>query len=111
MRNLKYYVQLENFILVHAGLNFKNEDPFEDRRSMLWLRDYEIRPDKIGNRRIIHGHVPVNMELIVLSIKNKIYRFIDLDNGPYISGKDGFGNMVALELDSMELVIQDNLDL
>jgi len=111
MRDLKYYVQLENFILVHAGLNFKNEDPFEDRRAMLWFRDYEIRPEKIGNRRIIHGHVPVNMELIVLSIKNKIYKFIDLDNGTYISGKDGFGYMVALELDSMELVIQDNLDL
>jgi len=111
MRKLKYYVSLENFILVHAGLNFKNEDPFEDLRAMLWLRDYEIRPEKIGGRKIIHGHVPVNMELIVLAVKSSIYKFIDLDNGPYISGKDGFGNLVALELDSMEIVIQNNLDL
>jgi serine/threonine protein phosphatase 1 len=111
MRSLKYYIPLENFILVHAGLNFKNDDPFEDQRAMLWLRDYEIKPEKIGNRRIIHGHVPVNMELIVMTVKSKTYKFIDLDNGPYISGKDGFGNLVALELDSMEMVIQDNLDL
>ena len=78
---------------------------------MLWLRDYEIKPEKIGGRRIIHGHVPVNMELITLAVKNTFYKFIDLDNGPYISGKDGYGNLVALELDSMEMVIQYNMDI
>jgi serine/threonine protein phosphatase 1 len=31
MRNLTYFVELERYILVHAGLNFKNEDPFEDQ--------------------------------------------------------------------------------
>lgn len=111
MKGLKYFVQLENFILVHAGLNFMNEDPFQDQRAMLWLRDYEIIPSRIGNRRIIHGHVPVNMELILQSVKTKIFKFIDLDNGPYIKGKEGFGNLVALELNSMEMVIQNNLDL
>ncbi len=111
MRNLPHFVELDQFVLVHAGLNFRNEDPYEDKRSMLWLRDYEIKPEKIGGRRIIHGHVPVNMELITLAVKNKIYKFIDLDNGPYISGKDGYGNLVALEINSMELVIQYNMDL
>ncbi|MCX6267856.1 MAG: metallophosphoesterase [Bacteroidetes bacterium] len=111
MRNLTHYVELDRFVLVHAGLNFKMENPFEDIQSMLWLREYEIKPEKIGGRRIIHGHVPVNMELITQSINNKFYKFIDLDNGPYLSGKDGFGNLVALELDSMEMVIQYNMDL
>ena len=111
MRGLKYYILLDKFVLVHAGLNFKNEDPFEDQRAMLWLREYEIQPEKIGRRTIIHGHVPVNMELIMLAVRNKIYKFIDLDNGPYMSGKEGFGNLVALELESMEMVIQNNLDI
>jgi serine/threonine protein phosphatase 1 len=110
MRNLPYYHELDNFVLVHAGLNFKLENPFEDTRSMMWLRDYEIRPEKIGGKRIIHGHVPVNMELITMSISNRGYKFIDLDNGPYIAGKIGFGNLVALELGSMEMVIQYNMD-
>ena len=110
MKDLTYYISLEDFILVHAGLNFKNDDPFEDKRAMLWLRDYPIIPEMIGGKRIIHGHVPVNMELITLAIKNKYYKFIDLDNGPYISGRSGFGNMVALELNSMEMVIQYNMD-
>ena len=111
MRNLPHYVELDHFVLVHAGLNFKNEDPYADKRAMLWLRDYEIKPEKIGGRRIVHGHVPVNMELITQAIKNRIFKFIDLDNGPYISGKDGYGNLVALKLDSMEMVIQYNMDI
>ncbi len=111
MRNLTHYIELDRFVLVHAGLNFKNENPYEDQRAMLWLRDYEIKPDKIGGRRIIHGHVPVNMELITMAVKNRIYKFIDLDNGPYLSGKDGFGNLVALELNKMEMVIQYNMDI
>lgn len=111
MRDLVYYAETDKFVLVHAGLNFRVDDPFSDQRSMLWLRDYEIRPEMIGNRKIIHGHVPVNMELIVQSVKNSSFRFIDLDNGPYISGREGFGALVALELTSMEMVIQDNRDL
>lgn len=110
LQALKYYVTLDKFILVHAGLNFRNDDPFEDKHSMLWVRDYEIRPEKIANRRIIHGHVPVNLELINLAVRNSYYKFIDLDNGPYMTGKDGFGNLVALEVNSMEMVIQNNLD-
>jgi serine/threonine protein phosphatase 1 len=110
LQSLKYYVLLEKFILVHAGLNFRIEDPLEDKHAMLWVRDYEIIPAKIGNRRIIHGHVPVNLELIDLSVRNSFYKFIDLDNGPYMEGKEGFGNLVALEVNSMEMVIQNNLD-
>jgi serine/threonine protein phosphatase 1 len=111
MRNLPHYAELEHFVLVHAGLNFRIENPYDDLRSMLWLREYDIIPAKIGGRRIIHGHVPVNMELITQTIRNKVYKFIDLDNGPYLTGNDGYGNLVALELESMEMVIQYNLDI
>ncbi len=110
MRNLDYYVILEKFILVHAGLNCNIEDPFSDTRSMLWLRDYQIIPEKTGFRKIIHGHVPVSLQFINHSLSNNVYNFIDLDNGPYLAGKDGYGNLVALELTNMEMVIQDNRD-
>ncbi len=110
IRSLGHYVLLDDFVLVHAGLNFKNEDPFQDKLSMLWLREYDIYPERIGGRRIIHGHVPVNMELISMTIANRTSPFIDIDNGPYLQGRNGFGNLVALELNSMEMVIQNNLD-
>lgn len=110
MKALTYYVKMEDFILVHAGLNFGIDDPFEDKETMIWTREYNIVPEKIGNRKIIHGHVPVNLELMDMAVKNQSLKFIDLDNGPYIQGKSGFGNLVALELDSMETLIQDNRD-
>jgi len=110
MKNLEYYIELENFFLVHAGFNFKLKNPFEDKDSMLWIREYEIDKEKIGNKRIIHGHVPVSLEFIDLSIKNKSYKYIDLDNGCYMTKRDGFGNLIALELNSLEYKVQYNLD-
>ena len=111
MRNLEYYIELDHFFLVHAGFNFRNGNPFNDKNSMLWIRDYEIDSSKVANKRIVHGHVPVSLEFIDLSIRNNSYKFIDLDNGCYMTKRDGFGNLVALELNSLEYKIQYNLDL
>ena len=110
MRKLEYFVELDDYVLVHAGLNFRVDDPFKDKDSMLWIRDFDIIPEKINNRRVIHGHVPVSLEFIDLSIHNKGYKFIDLDNGCYMTKREGFGNLVALELKSMEYKVQYNLD-
>ena len=38
MRALDHDVILEDFILVHAGLNCKIDDPFTDTKSMLWVK-------------------------------------------------------------------------
>ncbi len=110
MKNLEYYIELENFILVHAGFNFNAENPFQDKESMLWVRDFEIDSSVVKNKKIIHGHVPVSLEFIDASIKNKSYKFIDLDNGCYMHDRVGFGNLLALELNSLEYKVQYNLD-
>ena len=111
MKGLQYYIELEKFIVVHAGLNFKLDDPFEDKRAMIWARDYEIDPEKINHRRIIHGHLPVNLEFIDMVVNNhSSYWFIDIDNGVYFTRKAGYGNLVALNLDAMEYTIQSVMD-
>lgn len=107
---MDHYAKIDGFVLVHAGLNFKHSNPYKDEHSMMWIRDYPIQPWKIQNRKIIHGHVPVNLELINLSISNKFYQFIDLDNGTYMGDKSGYGNLVSVELNEMKMVIQDNRD-
>ena len=110
IKNLEYFIETENFIIVHAGLNFRIQNPFKDKHAMLWIRDYKIRPEKINNKKIIHGHVPVSLEFINMCIKTNMYNFIDLDNGVYMDNREGFGNLVALELNSMELAIQHNVE-
>ncbi len=111
MRKGKFFIELDDFILVHAGMNFNLDDPFEDTQSMLWVRDFKVNPRKIGGKKIIHGHVPVEYSLIQLFIDSNGYDFIALDNGVYYRDeKVGFGNLMALELNNMELVAQPNVD-
>jgi len=110
MKDLKYYVELDDFIIVHAGLNFSNKDPFEDKRAMIWARDFKIQPERIGNKTIIHGHVPVNHEFIELAMNSNDYKFISIDNGVYIQRRPGYGNLVALELNEMKLTTHSLMD-
>ena len=110
IKELEYYIGLDHYILVHAGLNFFIEDPFSDKESMLWIKDFKVDLEKTGNRKIIHGHAPVSLDFIKMLKESNNFNFIDLDNGIYMAKKTGFGNLVALELTSMELKVQRNRD-
>jgi len=110
IESLQFYLEWKNFLIVHAGFNFENDDIFSDTQSMMWIRDYKIDPEKLGIRKIIHGHVPVSLDFINQSIHSNSFNFIDLDNGVYLTDKPGYGNLLALELNTMELLVQPNLD-
>ncbi|MDO8899379.1 MAG: metallophosphoesterase [Bacteroidales bacterium] len=110
MREQRFYIELENYILVHAGLNFSVDDPLTDRFAMLWTKDFKVIPSKIRNKKVIHGHTPVDLEFMDHVIKNKTYGFIDLDNGVYMLNRAGYGNLVAFEINSEKYVIQSNID-
>lgn len=109
MRNTKYYIELDKCILVHAGLNFGINNPFDDIRSMMWIRDFKVDKNKAGGKKVIHGHVPVEMTMIEL-FKNNKYDFLSLDNGVYYNNKEGFGNLLAYNIDTEEILIQPNID-
>ena len=111
MKKGKFFIELEDYILVHAGMNFNIDNPFDDTMSMMWARDFKVDIHKTGGKKIIHGHVPVEYSLIQLFIESGSYDFIALDNGVYYRDqKVGFGNLMALELNSMELIAQPNVD-
>ena len=107
-RELEYCVVLDDFVLVHAGLNFIDQDPFQDKHAMLWTRGNRAIPAKIGYRHVIHGHTPVPLKKIKDSIKEKA-PLIDIDNGCVYKAVNK-GNLVALELGTMELVVQKNCE-
>ena len=111
MDGLPSHHMLDNFLLVHAGLNFGENDPLLDEHAMLWVRDFKVDRDKIGGRTLIHGHVSISLETIfMLRDRHRELGYIDLDNGVYMTGREGFGSLVALELNSMELYSQYTLD-
>lgn len=106
------YVELENYILVHAGINFKTEKPFEDIRSMMWTRTFKVDFAKSNGKKIIHGHIPVDYDFMTLVVQsNENYDFIALDNGVYVTDKPGMGNLMAYNPDTKQLLAQSNMDM
>lgn len=111
LENLKHYILTEKFVIVHAGLNFDIDDPFSDLEAMTQIRNFEVVPEKIGNRRIIHGHVPLSIDFIKSNLENPESPFIALDNGCYHRTKPNLGSLTALEINNLEIVSQVNIDI
>lgn len=110
LSNLEYFYEEEKYIIVHAGMNLERLDPFEDKHAMLWTKAFTPRPEKISNKIIVHGHVPVSLHFIKTTLENPHSNYIALDNGCYMTHKEGMGHLVALELNSKTLAIQKCLD-
>lgn len=114
--SLPHYFELDHFYLVHAGINFEKAEPFEDQQSMLWMRNPTQNPT---SKTIIFGHEITSLREIKYRIRQKS-AIIPLDNGCYYGsksrnyrGKDpeiDLGNLCALDLDTMELLVQENVD-
>jgi serine/threonine protein phosphatase 1 len=107
-KTLHYYFELDDFVIVHAGLNFNIEDPLTDTNAMLWIRDESVDISKINNRRIVCGHTPIQLFQIRESLTSDK---IMLDGGCVYEYKhNGLGKLVALELNSMELTAIECID-
>jgi serine/threonine protein phosphatase 1 len=105
------YIELEEYILVHAGMNFNIDDPFEDTLSMMWTRKFKVDYNKSHGKKIIHGHIPVDYSFMNLIIENNAaYDFIALDNGVFVTERPGLGNLTAFNPDTKQLVAQSNMD-
>lgn len=107
-QSLKPYVELDKFILVHGGLNFDIEDPLSDISSMCWIRNSEVDLKKTRGKRLVVGHTPSKLGKIKRSLgQNRIL----LDGGCVFGElENSFGNLVALELNTMHLFIQKKID-
>ncbi len=106
--SLQYYHELDDFIVVHGGLNFEIENPLDDTESMIWMRNTSVDFDKTKGKRLIVGHTPTTLDDIRDSLESDI---IKLDGGcVYHKTRKGLGYLVALELENMQLHYVENMD-
>ena len=112
MNALPYYFELEDYILVHAGLNFRSAFPLEDEAEMIWIRHWydDIDKEVLGDKIVVHGHTPTRQ----LEIKRSIRQLdeipaIDIDAG-CVFESFGLGNLCALNLDTKQLIFEANID-
>ncbi len=112
---LDYYFEDKDFIAVHAGLNFQKSNPFKDHKSMMWIREFAYDAEKAKNKTIIHGHTPLEIDMIRDQVKRR-KKVICLDNGCCFGNdlreefKGKFGNLCALSLPDYTLYEQPFVD-
>ena len=118
MKALPYFAEVDDFLLVHAGLDFQLDDPLSDPAEMCWLRDwyYNIRYDWLDGRIIVHGHTPADLETIDYQFLNlRASQYLDIDAGcvygdPKHWKREGLGHLCAFDMTNQRLIFQEFLD-
>lgn len=111
LENLCYYFELDDYYLVHAGFDFEAPNPFFETEKMLWVRHFDVDTSIVGEKRIIHGHVPEYLQFIQEEIDYGCPT-ICIDNGCVYKArrKAGLGQLLALNLDTLEIILQENIE-
>ncbi|MEM7657075.1 MAG: metallophosphoesterase family protein [Bacteroidota bacterium] len=108
-------LETTDYYFTHAGLNFAVEDPLSDPQAMVWRPSFPQEPDEdfLGKRKLIQGHEIYSLSTIFDCIYDD-GPVIFLDNGCYKgvgeTEEEGIGNLCALNLDTRELIVQENVD-
>lgn len=100
---LRYYEISANFIFVHAGFNDFAIDPFSDLHGMIWECRMQYDNPVFAGKTIIHGHRPKTTDYVKKLINEKS-KVIPIDTGCVYEKELGYGNLSALEVNSMVLI-------
>lgn len=105
IKTSKLYLEIGQYILVHAGLNMEIANPYEDSDTILWERNPEkkLNKDWLGKRVLIHGHTPKRKSEIIKSLNNQS-KIVGIDNGVYLSKKEEHGSLSILELETKKII-------
>lgn len=106
---MPYFYEYDDFLLVHAGFNFKKDNPFSIGDDMLYIRDFKVDNSKLKNRRIIHGHNPVPQSTLINKIKSRS-KLIPIDTGCVYKYKPNLGYLTSINLDRFEIISIKNID-
>lgn len=100
----------QSYFLSHAGLDMSKDDPPAETEpvQMLWGdATYSAHPSSLHDATLITGHKIRTLDGIVRSCRSS---HIYLDNGAFIGNTLEYGNLMALDLDTLKLTAQPWLD-
>ncbi len=114
IKNLHFFKEIENYILVHAGLDFFQNDPYANVHAMLWERQWypNIDYEWLGDRYIVHGHTPVAKPYIegcLITLEQQ--RCLDIDNGCFFFAHSQMNQLCAFDMTNKKLFFQENMDM
>jgi len=114
-KSLPYYIIDDDFIAVHAGINFSFEKPLEQSEHLIWIRDWynNVNYDWLQKRKIIHGHTPQTRQEIEEQFKYfDEKQILNIDCGVFNSSNKihGLGNLCAFDITNEKLYFQENIE-
>tara|TARA_R110002124_G_scaffold149259_5_gene315366 strand:- start:13310 stop:14065 length:756 start_codon:yes stop_codon:yes gene_type:complete len=112
-KKLPLYYMEDEFILVHAGINFNRENPLENKKDLLWVRNWyhSIDKDWLGDRIIIHGHTMIPKSDIEEQFANlEVNQYLDIDCGAVVSRDPLLGYLCCFDLTNEKLHFQENME-
>lgn len=110
LRSLLFYHKTDNYYFVHAGFNFAENDILTDTHAMLWIREFDYDAKKAGGRKVVHGHVPVQLDFLKECLSLPHLGFIPLDTGCVYKQRPGMAYLSALDLTNGVLYSVKNLE-
>lgn len=112
VKQLYVFAEVDEYILVHAGLNFKANEIMSDIDSMIWIRGWydDIDKDWLKGRIVLHGHTPATKLEIQRSLRTlDEIPAIDIDGG-CVFKREGLGYLCAFEMTERKLSFMRNID-
>ncbi|OUJ76187.1 metallophosphoesterase family protein [Hymenobacter crusticola] len=108
---LPYQLELPDFVLVHAGFNFRlpPERMRSDWHTMLNIKEFTFDVSRLGGKRLLHGHVPTPTAEVQRQVRVEAGS-IGLDTGCVYRHNPELSHLAALELDSFKLTLQPNIE-
>lgn len=97
--DLLWYYECNEYLFVHAGFN--EDDPFNDKKAMVWTRKEVYLNPTLKNKVIVHGHTPITVDRCVENASGSS-NVINIDTGAVYT-EPYFGILTAIELNSREL--------
>lgn len=107
--NLGYYYLTEKMFLSHCGISQSNTSPLTDIREMFSEIDFDVDEKLLTQCYIIHGHRTTSISKIKDNIQKR-NRFLNIDAGCVYKDNPELGFLVTLNLDTFELIWQENID-
>lgn len=115
LEGLKFYHESNDFIFVHAGLEFGlfTEDPYEDKSSLVWTRKWEGSTKMrkwLGDRKVVYGHTPQTVNDINKRYDNFSDKpLLNIDSG-CVFNYDGYNHLCCYDLTEHKLIFQKNCE-
>ena len=103
----EFYFETDDYIAVHAGLNFDAGNPLNDMEAMLWIRGFSINESYLDNRVLIHAHTPIERNLL---LSQKVNSAVNIDGGCVYKHIEGYGSLFALDYYGKRFIEARNVD-